>query len=69
MEPQDRARHVAYYAGMRPFLFPALPSEDLTDKPVAIELSGEWFALARLEGEAVLGAKTTGKGRTSDGGA
>jgi phenylpropionate dioxygenase-like ring-hydroxylating dioxygenase large terminal subunit len=65
MEPQDRARYVrsrhapseeaigAYYAGMRPFWFPALPSEELADKPVAVELLGEWFALTRLEGEAV----------------
>jgi vanillate O-demethylase monooxygenase subunit len=65
MEPQDRARYVrsrhapseqaieAYYAGMRPFWFPVLPSEELADKPVAVELLGEWFALARLEGEAV----------------
>lgn len=65
MELQDKARRArskyapsdeaieAYYAGMRPFWFPVLPSEDLTDKPVAIELLGEWLALARLEGEAV----------------
>ena len=62
---QDKARHVrsryapsdeaigAYYAGMRQFWFPVLPSEDLADEPVAVELLGEWLALARLEGEAV----------------
>ena len=62
---QDTARHAgsnytpsdeaigAYYTGMRPFWFPVLPSEDLADRPVAIELLGEWLALARLEGEVV----------------
>lgn len=43
----------AYYTGMRQFWFPVLPSKDLADEPVAIELLGEWFALARLEGDAV----------------
>ena len=65
MDPQDRARHMrskyapsdeaieAYHAGMRQFWFPVLSSNDLADEPVAIELLGEWLALARLEGEAV----------------
>ncbi|MGF1471633.1 MAG: Rieske 2Fe-2S domain-containing protein [Rubrobacteraceae bacterium] len=43
----------AYYEGMKPFWHPVLPSEDLTDKPVGVELLGEWLAVARLEGEAV----------------
>ena len=70
---QDEARHMrrskyapsdeaigAYYTGMRPFWFPVLPSEDLAEKPVAIELLGEWIALARLEGE--VGQRSAGAG-------
>jgi phenylpropionate dioxygenase-like ring-hydroxylating dioxygenase large terminal subunit len=65
MELQNKAHHgrpkhapseeaiEAYYEGMRSFWYPVLPSEDLTDKPVGVELLGEWLAVARLEGEPV----------------
>src|SRR5829696_5228852 len=62
---QDKALHVrskhapsyvaigVYYTDMRRFWYPVLPSEDLADRPVAVELLGEWLALARLEGKVV----------------
>lgn len=43
-----------YYAGMRPFWHPVLPSADLpADTPIGIELLGEMIVLARLNGQIV----------------
>jgi phenylpropionate dioxygenase-like ring-hydroxylating dioxygenase large terminal subunit len=43
----------AYYAAMRPFWHPVLPSAQLGDAPVAVELLAEPLVVARLNGTAV----------------
>ncbi|HET7479832.1 MAG TPA: aromatic ring-hydroxylating dioxygenase subunit alpha [Rubrobacteraceae bacterium] len=42
----------AYHASLEPFWHPVVPSAELGDGPVAIELLGRGLVLARLEGEA-----------------